>query len=306
MFRFETNEPSGSQVAAGAAGAIGFLERITSPLTARAGRATRHAYIRLDTGITMHFVEAGRQDAPAVVLLHGFPDSWQVWEDVIAALADDYRVLALDQRGHGDTEKPPCCYAPSDFADDVTAFMDALAVDVATVVGHSFGSFVAQNFAIRHPERVERLVLIGSGVAFDNAVGQEFRDFLPDVPDSPDPAMVREFQRSTFHRVPDDAAFERIMAQSMKVPGHVWRSLGAALAEDRTARLAALRMPTLLIAGDRDALFPLDEQQRLFRALPNAELTVYPDTGHFIQVERPQRFLADLREFLAAAPASSL
>jgi non-heme chloroperoxidase len=301
MSRFDTN---GSPEAADAAGTIGFLARITSPMTARAGGVVRDAYARLDTGITMHFVEAGPRDAPAVVLLHGFPDSWQVWEAVIPVLAEDFRVLAIDQRGQGDTDKPQCCYAPGDFVADVAAFMDALSVERAAIIGHSFGSFVAQNFAMGHPDRVDRLVLVGSGVAFDNALGHEFRAFLPDVTDAPDPEMVREFQRSTFHRLPGDDAFDRIIAQSMKTPGHVWRSLGPALAENRTERLRAVTAPTLLVAGDRDALFPLDEQHRLFRALPDAELTCYPDTGHFIQLEQPQRFVADLLEFLAAAPAA--
>jgi pimeloyl-ACP methyl ester carboxylesterase len=254
----------------------------------------------------MHYVEAGPPDAPAVILLHGFPDSWQVWEALIPALAPDYHVFALDQRGHGDTDKPRCCYAPADFAGDVAAFMDARGIGRAAIVGHSLGSFVAQNFAVAHGERVERLVLVGSGVAFDNAVGVEFRASLPTVPDAPDLEMVREFQRSTLHRMPDPEAFERLVAQSMKVPGYVWRGVAALLGQDRSGSVGGITAPTLMIAGDRDALFPLDEQHRLFRLLANAELACYADTGHFIQLEQPARFAADLREFLAGSLAAAL
>ena len=299
MLRFDRN---GSHALADATRTIDFLARITSPLTAEPRTVVRIGRrVSLKTGITMHYAEAGRAAAPAVVLLHGFPDSWQVWESVIPRLAADYRVFALDQRGFGETDKPIGSYAAADFADDVAAFMDAVGVERAAVVGHSFGSFVAQNVAIRHPQRVDRLVLVGSGASFDNAVGAELRALLPSIADSPDPELVREFQRSTFHHLPDAATFERLIGQSMKVPGHVWRSLGPALAENRTDGLRTVQAPTLLVAGDRDTLFPLEEQHRLFRLLPHAELTCYADTGHFIQVERPDRFAADLLEFLAGS-----
>jgi pimeloyl-ACP methyl ester carboxylesterase len=279
---------------------IGYLSLITSPLLAAPKDvAAQSRRFQLPTGVTLNVVEAGRAGAPVVILLHGFADSWQVWESVIPRLAEDHHVYAFDQRGHGDSDKPACCYTQADYVADVVAFMDANDIRRAMLVGHSLGSFVAQNFALEHPDRLARMVLIGSTAACDNAACAELRTLAMTVPDQPELSTVREFQLASFHGPPDPDTFESIMAQSMKVPGRVWRqALPAAIDDDRVARLPDVRVPTLLISGDRDAFFPPAEQRRLLRLIPNARLELYEDVGHFLPVEDPIRLASDLISFL--------
>src|SRR5262245_29360008 len=146
-----------------------------------------------------------------MVFLHGWPDSWFSFSRVLRLLPAEFRVYALDQRGFGDSERAVDGYAIASLATDVRAFLDAVGVERATVVGHSFGSFVARRLAIAHPERVARLVLIGSGLPALNAVTREVQERLKDLPDPVPPAFAREFQAGKVHLPVTEALFRRFI-----------------------------------------------------------------------------------------------
>ena len=174
-------------------------------------------------------------------------------------------------------------------ATDAVAFLDAVGVERATVVGHSFGSFVARRVAVAHPERLSRLVLIDSGFSPANAVTRSVQESLRDLADPVPKGFARDFQASTAY-LPPVAFFERIVAESVKLPSRLWReAFDGLLASDDTAELAGIRASTLLLWGDRDALFTLDDQHRLTRAIPRSRLRIYPETGHCPNWERPER-----------------
>src|SRR6266545_3156736 len=100
----------------------------------------RFATADLETGLRLRYAEQGDPTGPAIILLHGYSDSWFSWSEVLPRLSPAYHVFALDQRGHGDSERPADGYGVSDFAADVLAFMNAAGLPTATVVGHSMGS----------------------------------------------------------------------------------------------------------------------------------------------------------------------
>jgi non-heme chloroperoxidase len=101
----------------------------------------RFATTRLTADVTLHYAEQGDQAGEAIVFLHGYSDSWFSFSRVLPLLSPEYHAFAPDQRGHGDSDKPECCYTAEDFAADADAFMEAVGVDKATVVGHSTGPF---------------------------------------------------------------------------------------------------------------------------------------------------------------------
>ena len=262
----------------------------------------RFADVSLRTGVRLRYAEAGATDAPPVILLHGYTDSSFSYSRVLPALAAKYHVYALDQRGHGDSERPAKGYAITDFAADVLAFMDAKGLRRATVVGHSMGSFVAQQVAASAPGRVERLVLIGSATTLRNDVVAELRNAVDELrDDGPVPEeFVREFQTSTVHAPLPAEFMERVVAESRKVPARVWRAAAAAfLADEPGGRLGQIKAPTLIIWGDRETVFPRAEQDALVRQLSDAVLKVYEETGHSPQWERPAEFVKDLDDFMA-------
>src|SRR3712207_4230183 len=101
----------------------------------------------LPNGVTLPYAVQGDPSGTPVVLLHGWPDSWRSFEGVMAHLPASVHAFALTQRGFGDADRPAAGYDPSDFAADVAAFMDAVGLASAVIVGHSMGSFVAQRVA---------------------------------------------------------------------------------------------------------------------------------------------------------------
>ncbi|HZM36174.1 MAG TPA: alpha/beta hydrolase [Burkholderiales bacterium] len=255
----------------------------------------RSPSIRVATGTRLHYAEFGKPDGRAVLFLHGWPDSWFSFSRVLALLPEELRALAIDQRGFGDSDRPESGYSIPEMADDAIAFLDALGIRRAMLVGHSFGSFVARRVAIAHPERVAALALIGTGICGSNAVTRDLQSSLRDLPDPIPVQFARDFQASTaFRSIPADF-FDRIVEESLKLPPRLWRLTFDKLVEyDDTKQLGKIQAPTRLLWGDKDALFSRDEQERLIAELPTARLTIYQDTGHCPNWEQPERVAADL------------
>jgi pimeloyl-ACP methyl ester carboxylesterase len=263
---------------------------------------TRFANVRLATGPQLHYAEQGDVGGEPIVFLHGWPDSWFTFSRVLPLLPTRVRALVLDQRGFGDSNRPASGYEVDDFAADVAAFLDALAVDRATIVGHSFGSFVARAVAIAYPQRVARLVLIGTGATAANPVTREVQASIRDLSDPVPVAFARDFQASTAYASLPEEFFERVVEESCKLPARLWREVFDHLLTyvdvERWPRIAA---PTLLLWGEHDALFPRSDQDRVVASIKGARLRVYEGIGHCPNWECPDLVAADLAAFLQEA-----
>ena len=259
----------------------------------------RFSTVQLATGPRLHYAEQGDAEGDPIVLLHGWPDSWFSFSRVLPHLSPRLRVFAPDQRGFGDSEKPDSGYGIDDLAADAIAFLDAVSIERATFVGHSFGSFVARRIAIANPRRVARLVLIGTGVSAGTPAVLDARAALDDLSDPVPAGFARDFQASTAYLPLPELFFERIVAESLKLPARLWSgALDGLLAYDDVEQLSRITTSTLLIWGEHDALFPGADQDRLVAAIPGARLLVYPETGHCPNWERPERVATDLQAFL--------
>ncbi len=256
--------------------------------------------VQLATGVRIHYAEQGDPHGHAVILLHGYTDSWFSYSLVLPLLNERYHVYALDLRGHGDSERPAAGYGMRDLAADVLAFMDAQRLVRVTVVGHSMGSFVAQQLALAAPERVARLVLIGSVSAPGrSATVSELDAAVRSLGNSIPVEFARQFQAGTVYRPIPAEFMDRAVSESLKLPARVWQRLSAGmLATGPATELRTSRIPTLIFWGDRDTVFPRAEQDALVKMLPAAEFTVYPETGHALHWERPQEFVRDLHAFM--------
>ena len=248
----------------------------------------RFATTRMGTGPQVHYVEQGDQDGQPIVLLHGYTDSWFSFSRLLPLLPAHYHAYAFSQRGHGNSERPACCYTMDDFAADVVAFLDAVGVERATLIGSSSGGVIARWVAETRPERVSRLVQIGSFLRHVNEATLAFQEAVRALADPVPEDFAREFQVSTLH-VPLPTLFlERVVAESRKLPARVWRAvLDGFMAADDVDRLGRIAAPTLLLWGERDAYIPREDQERLAAAIPGARQVVYPEIGHSLQWERP-------------------
>ncbi len=115
----------------------------------------RHHFVELGGGVTIHVAEAGPADGPPIMLVHGFPQNWWEWREIIGPLADDgYRVLCPDLRGAGWSSAPDCRYTKVEMADDLAAVLDRMGVGPVRLVAHDWGGPVSFIMMLRHPERV--------------------------------------------------------------------------------------------------------------------------------------------------------
>ena len=260
----------------------------------------RFATTRLGSGPRVHYAEQGDPGGAPIIFLPAYTDSWFSYSRVLPLLPGHYHAYALDQRGHGDSERPECCYTVEDFAADVVAFLDAVGIERASLVGHSGSCLVARRVAEAHPERVVRLVLIGSPASLgDNEEELELQTAVRGLQDPVPVQFARELQGAAAHVTLPEAFFERLVAESLKLPARVWKSaLDGLFAFDDGADLERIAAPTLLIWGEWDRWLPREEEDHLAARIPGARVMVYPATGHSPNWERPERVAADLDAFM--------
>ncbi len=259
-------------------------------------------------GARVHYVDEG--SGPPVVLIHGFASSMHTWRGVRQALKPSHRVIALDLKGFGYTDRPEGDYSPRAQAELVLALLDARGVDEpVALVAHSWGSSVALELALLAPERVSRIALYDAWV---------YEEQLPTTFHVAKLGGVGEAIIGGFYDQRSDdkmglAFYDRNYVTEEMIEG-VERDLerpgtkAAALAAIRGQRYAEVQkrypkitQPTLLLWGREDRITRLEYGERLAKELPNARLVVYPQCGHFPMYEAKGSSTNELRAFLAEA-----
>ena len=209
--------------------------------------------------------------------------------------------FAVTQRGHGDASRPETGYRSNDFAADLAAFMDALQLQAAVIAGGSSGGFIARRFAIDHPDRTLGLVLLGSPLTLQDKpeVQEMWESTISRLTDPIDRGFVRGIAESTLAQPVPPAFLEAMVQENLKVPARVWRATMEGLLEDDSFReLEKIKVPTLIIWGDRDSLLTRSDQEALAAAIPDSRLVVYAGAGHACYWEEPARVASDLVAFV--------
>lgn len=261
-------------------------------------RDRRVRSVRLATGVTLSYVARGDRLGTPVLLLHPSGESRGCFDRLLTSLPRTIRAIAVDQRGHGDADKPASGYSLPEFADDVEAFMDAVGVDSAVLVGSSSGGYVAQCVAVRSPDRVIGLVLVGSSRSL---LGRPpFADEVDRLTDPVDREWVKAslewFPR--FHEVPDWYVEDRIN-DGVRTPARAWRqTLTGLTAAPPPTETGTITVPTVIIWGDRDELLTRADQEALAAAIPDSRFVVYEGAGHLVLWEQPERVATDLTDFV--------
>ena len=253
---------------------------------------------------TLHYDERGDGDGAPIVLLHGLGSSSSDWAAQLAALAMRHRILAVDLRAHGRSSRPRGRLTVEAMADDMAAFLTALGAPPAHVVGLSLGGCVALVLALDHPARVRSLTLVNAFARLTPAGPRGALRMLARLGllvGAPMRVVAAHVARGLFPRPEQQGLY---LAAVASLGGGSRRtylaSIRALLGFDVRRRLAEVRCPTLVVAGDRDTTIPLTAKTLLQRGIPGAQLLVVPDSGHATPCDQAERFNEALLAFVAA------
>jgi pimeloyl-ACP methyl ester carboxylesterase len=287
--------------------------------------------IALSTGVTLAVQQGGPAEAEAILFLHGFPESHRTWRAVAPALAGDYRVIVPDQRGFGASDKPEGVeqYRTDRILEDLIALADALGLDRFTLVGHDWGGAVAWLAALKHPDRLNRLVIVNAPhpLVFQKsliedeaqrAASQYMNAFRNPAMEAGIAAMGWEsFYAKTFGGHADLSLIapeeKAAYLADWSAPGALTAMLNwyraseivvpvpgeeAALPAWTTSPFPHIKLPTLVIwaLGDK-ALLPI-QLEGLHALIDDLRIVTVPDAGHFVPWEQPETIAAAIGDFM--------
>jgi pimeloyl-ACP methyl ester carboxylesterase len=283
-------------------------------LEAKYAGADSH-FVDLPGGYHVHYRDDGDPSLPLLVLLHGFGDSFTTWEGWVRELKTQFHIISVDFPGHGLTRAPQGSQLNAEgLADFVDVFAAQLALPKFAVAGNSMGGGAAWQLAVRHPERVDALILVdAAGFANDKPPGEVplafrilrypiGRALLRNIDNRP---LIEEGLKTDVY---DKSLITPFIvdrwADFQRAPGHRAILMGiniGAPSRSTADLLSAIKVPTLILWGETDPLIEPAAAKKFAAAIPGAKLIIYPKVGHLPQLEIPQRSAADVAAFLKAA-----
>jgi pimeloyl-ACP methyl ester carboxylesterase len=254
-------------------------------------------------GVRLAYTLCGK--GAGVVFLHGWMCNRTFWRRQYEELAGrNYRCLAIDFRGHGDSEAPPGGYSIQQLAGDVGATMASLGLERAVIVGHSMGGMVAQHFCLERPERTAALVLVAT-IASDPEDRLISKRIASDARPMGFPRAFDRHFDAWFAPGTPKSVRRWVKTQMRSTPEDLGRALvGAYSRFDLTRRLGEIQAPTLVIGTRSDDSAPAGQSRRLAELIPGAQLALIEDCGHFPMLEKPQQLSRKLLPFLKAQAGS--
>ena len=258
-------------------------------------------------GLNFSYLDWGAENSPPIIMLHGLQSHARSWDVFANALQDEYRILAMDQRGHGDTDWPdPPFYTSDLFANDVLALARHLGINRFTLVGLSMGAHNALAFTVKHPEFVDKLVSVDVPASLNSLYDPKVRDRLVNV--------QREF--ASLDEMVEDArdtypfASDEMIRHRMEHNAYQLSSGRLTLKyspdaprrwnpDDLSEDIGLIQCPTLIVRGGESDVLSADEAQAMADAIPNSQLATIPGAGHSVPMDKPAEFEAVVRAFLA-------
>ena len=252
-------------------------------------------------GIKLHYESQG--NGPPLVFIHGLGSCLEDWEHQVAHFSQRYRVIALDLRGHGRSDKPPAGYSMQLFASDIAMLCNTLRLEPAHIVGISLGGGIAFQLAVDSPEIVRSLTIVNSAPeVFFKTLKEKFAIWMRFVIINTQglQKLGQILAPRLFPRPQDEPEMRKFLERYQRNEPKAYKaSLRAFIGWSVKAQIGNLRMPTLIMASDQDYT-PVSLKEEYTPKIPGAKLVIIPDSHHAAPMETPDTFNALLDEFLAA------
>jgi 3-oxoadipate enol-lactonase len=251
-------------------------------------------------GIQLYYELAGPAHAPVVMLSNSLGTRLEMWDAQVPALAERYRVLRYDSRGHGRSDAPDGPYTIELLADDALGLLDALGIERAHFCGLSKGGMVGQALGARHGERLISLALCSTAChmpareLWNERIRVATEQGMAALADG----VVERWFTEAFRREPSFAV-DRVRQMIIDTPPHGYAACCAAIRDmDLRQLIRSIRVPTLVIVGEDDPATPPEKAREIQSLIPNARLEVIPDAAHLLNIEQDVAFDAALASLL--------
>jgi 3-oxoadipate enol-lactonase len=250
-------------------------------------------------GARQHYVSKG--EGPPVVLVHALGGSLHAWHGVTENLSLHHHVVAMDLRGHGRSELGSGKVSIGSYVDDVAALIDALELPAVTLVGHSMGTLVAQQLAIKRPELVDNLILLGGISWFEPAVRTAYEERADTVERDGMDALVDDWLPGalaprTHAKLPQLTGLLRDLF--LRNDPKSYAAACRAIADAPKLAREQIGQPTLLLVGDHDRSTPIAMSEELHADIPVSRVKVVPAASHWATLEQPDFIASAILEFL--------
>ena len=230
-----------------------------------------------------------------VLFLHGIRGNRRNWRSQIEFFSRGFKAAACDARGYGDSEDYGDPLQFEYFTGDVLRIAEHFKARKLHLVGLSMGGRIARNVALRAPERLHSLVLISTNPGFDTLSTERVMQFINERR-SRTPQTLQTLLGSGANR----AAYEELLDSVSRIhEASYQKALEASVAQDRGAPIEQIRVPTLVIAGEEDTVYPPELAEEMARRIPSAKLLIFERTGHLANLEQPEKFNQAVFDFIS-------
>lgn len=256
--------------------------------------------------LTVSYTDYGPSEAPVIIFVHGFPLNKSMWDLQIEALMDEYRVIAYDIRGYGDSDAGLVDFSMDLFANDLIAFMDKLQISKATLCGLSMGGYIVLNAAVNYPKRFEALILCDTQCMADSSKAKKNRLLAIEnirengLEDYAHESIKKLFAAGSLQTKGSELASVREMI--MNTPKQmIYNSLNALANRNETcSKLPELKIPVLILVGEEDEITPPEMAESMHNKINVSQLSIIENAGHLSNIENPFEFNYQIRKFISS------
>lgn len=255
---------------------------------------------------TVYYTDEGPDNAPVIILIHGFPFNKSMWNKQVEMLIENYRVIAYDIRGHGNSTAGTDDFSIELFVDDLLGLMDALKIDRAMLCGLSMGGYIALNAVENFPKRFIALILCDTTCAADTSEGTEKRmrtiESIQEkgVEQYANDSITNLFAPESFVTSKEKIAAIKEMIMKTSIQSLSSTLLALTKRKETCAGLANIRIPVLIVVGKEDKITPPDAARLMQKNIKGSILKIIEHAGHLSNIENNYEFNGQLRKFISS------